>query len=245
MSESAEQQSMPQQKNSILNKSRNSPNESSFKRESVTALLIDYAWITFAAAITAVAVNFFFTSTGLAPGGITGLSIVCSSIIGIPVSTMSLCISIPLLILSTIVLGKSFGIKTLYITLMTPLFMQIIPSIHTTAFLKDIHPILELVAAGACGGLLVGSAIGIALNHACATGGTDVIALLIQHVFKFLKLSVILFFLDGSVVIASGVITNSIFISIFSFLSLMVIIQTISFVTKKKLTAAKTEESAA
>ncbi|MEE0108574.1 MAG: YitT family protein [Merdibacter sp.] len=200
-------------------------------------IIKDYFWITVAAAMTALAVNLFFSSTGLAPGGITGLSIVCSSILHIEVSTMSLCISIPLLILSTIVLGKSFGIKTLYITIASPLFMKVIPSIAITAPLQQIHPIVELIVAGALGGLLVGCAIGIALNHDCATGGTDVIALLIQHVFKFLKLSAILFVLDGSVVITSGIITNSIFISVFSFLSLMVIIQTISFVTKKKWTA--------
>lgn len=200
-------------------------------------IIKDYFWITVAAAMTALAVNLFFSSTGLAPGGITGLSIVCSSIFHIEVSTMSLCISIPLLILSTIVLGKSFGIKTLYITIASPLFMKVIPSIAITAPLQQIHPVVELIVAGALGGLLVGCAIGIALNHDCATGGTDVIALLIQHVFKFLKLSAILFVLDGSVVITSGIITNSIFISVFSFLSLMVIIQTISFVTKKKWTA--------
>ena len=57
--------------------------------------------------------------------------------------------------------------------------MKLIPSIHTTQFLLDIHPLLELAVAGLLGGLLVGAAIGIALNHACATGGTDVIALLI------------------------------------------------------------------
>lgn len=115
--------------------------------------------------------------------------------------------------------------------------MKILPIVQATRFLYDIYPILELLVAGVLGGLLVGSAIGIALNHACATGGTDVIALLIQHVFKFLKVSVILFFLDGSVVIASGIITQNILISIFSFLSLMVIIQTIRYVTEHKLTA--------
>ena len=228
---------MLRQKNMVLNNTKNSPNESSFKKGSLTVLVKDYVWITFAAAITALAVNFFFAATGLAPGGITGLSLVCSSIFGIPISTMSLCISIPLLLLSTIVLGKSFGIKTLYITLLTPLFMNLLPMIHMTQFFYDIHPILELIIAGLLGGVLVGTAIGIALNHACATGGTDVIALLIQHIFKFLKVSVILFFLDGSVVIASGIITQNILISVFSFVSLMVIIQTISFVTRHQLTA--------
>lgn len=223
-------------RNLSLHNQQDSQQESSFKNVHALLWFKDYAWITFAAAITAIAVNFFFVPTGLAPGGITGLSLVCAAIIGIPISTMSLCISIPLLILSTMTLGKSFGMKTLYITLLTPLFMQLLPRLHPTMLLAEIHPLLELIVAGTCGGLLVGSAIGIALNHACATGGTDVIALLIQHVFRFLKVSVILLFLDGSVVIASGIITNSILISVFSFLSLMVIIQTISFVTKKNLT---------
>lgn len=119
---------------------------------------------------------------------------------------------------------------------MTPVFMGLLPSIHATQFLYDIHPMLELIVAGILGGLLVGSAIGIALNHDCATGGTDVIALIIQYAFKFLKLSVILLVLDGTVVITSGVITQNIFISIFSFLALMVIIQTITYVTNHKLT---------
>lgn len=60
---------MQQQKNTVLNNTKNSPAESSFKESSILTLVKDYGWITFAAAITAVAVNFFFTSTGLAPGG--------------------------------------------------------------------------------------------------------------------------------------------------------------------------------
>lgn len=200
-------------------------------------IIKDYIWITFAACITAVAVNFFFISTGLAPGGITGLSLIFSTILRIPVEYMSLGISIPLLMLSTVVLGKGFGIKTLYITIATPLFMRMMPIFHVTEVFSDIHPVLEFLIAGICGGVLVGCAIGFALNHGCATGGTDVIALLIQYVFKFLKVSAILLVLDGCVVITSGVISKNIFISVFSFISLLVIIKTIDFVTKRKLTA--------
>lgn len=191
----------------------------------------DYLWITLSACLTAIAVNFFFRSTGLAPGGITGLAIVSSTFIGIPIEYMTLWISIPLLILATFLLGKSFGIKTLYITLITPIWMHIIPSMdffHTLPFL------LNLSFAGVFGGLLVGSSIGIALNHDCATGGTDVMALLIQKVLKHIKLSHILFCLDGFVIIASGLITQNIFISIFSLLTLWVIISTISYITAHK-----------
>lgn len=200
-------------------------------------IFFDYAWITLSALLTAVAVNMLFQFTGLAPGGITGLCIIFSAITKIPVDIMSLCISVPLLIMGTIFLGKSFGIKTFYITVMTPVCMRLVPAFSLTGFIGEAFPILELAVAAVLGGLLVGGAIGIALNRDCATGGTDLIALLIQHFFKFLKVPAILFFLDGSVVIASGIISHNVMIAVFSFLSLMIIIKTISFFTEKKIAA--------
>lgn len=199
-----------------------------------TAVVRDYACITVSALLTALAVNCIFQSTGLAPGGITGLAIICSLITKIPVSYMTLCISIPLLVLGTLLLGKSFGIKTLYITLATPLCMKLVPYVDFSALLSELPEILALFLAAILGGLLVGTAIGIALNHDCATGGTDLIALLIQHFFRFLKLSAILFVLDGSVVIASGAISGNVMIAVFSLLSLFIIIHTIKFVTSRK-----------
>lgn len=197
-------------------------------------LAADYIGITLSAVLTAAAVNIFFQSTGLAPGGITGLSIICSLITGIPVAYMTLCISIPLLVLATWLLGKSFGIKTLYITLATPVFMKLLPTVDFNGLLPDVPDIIRLIIAAAAGGILVGSAIGIALNRDCATGGTDVIALLIQHFLKFLKVSGILLVLDGSVVIASGFISGDFWVAVLSFFSLCVIINTIKFVTSKK-----------
>lgn len=194
----------------------------------------DYSFITISSLLTAIAVNCFFQCTGLAPGGITGLSIIFSLITRIPVSYMTLCISIPLLVLATILLGKSFGIKTLYITFMTPVCMEIVPVIDLFQLLQGTPQLLIQIIAAIIGGVLVGTAIGLALNHDCATGGTDVIALLIQHFFKFFKLSVILFVLDGSVVIASGFISGDFMIAILSLFSLFVIINTIKYITSKK-----------
>lgn len=199
-------------------------------------IIKDYALITLSALLTAFAVNWFFQCTGLAPGGITGLAIIFSLITKIPIAYMTLCISVPLLILATVLLGKSFGIKTLYITLMTPVCMKFVPTIDLYRMFPDIPQFAMLVIASIAGGLLVGTAIGIALNCDCATGGTDVIALLIQYFFQFLKLSVILFVLDGSVVVASGFISGDFKIAIFSLFSLLTIIQTIKFVTSGRKT---------
>lgn len=203
-------------------------------KETPASLLRDYAWITLSALLTALAVNCFFQSTGLAPGGITGLAIICSLITKIPVAYMTLCISIPLLALGALLLGKSFGMKTLYITLVTPLCMKLVPFVDFPKVFPGLPNVLTLLLAAVAGGLLVGTAIGIALNHDCATGGTDLIALLIQYFFRFLKLSAILLVLDGSVVIASGVISGNFLIAALSLLSLFIIINTIKFITSKR-----------
>lgn len=204
------------------------------KRLPAVHAVTDYAWITLSAALTAVAVNVFFQSSGLAPGGITGLSIIFSLISGIPVAYMTLCISIPLLVLATLLLGKSFGVKTLYITLATPVFMKLVPFVDTMELLSGLPDLAGLLLSAIAGGLLVGTAIGIALNRGCATGGTDVIALLIQHFLKFLKVSGILLALDGSVIIASGFISKDFRVALLSFFSLFIIIHTIKFVTARQ-----------
>lgn len=198
-------------------------------------IIKDYLWITLSSILTAMAVNFFFKEHNLAPGGITGASIIGSNFTGIPVEVMSLSISIPLLIMGILFLGKSFGIKTLYIKLMSPLFLKLIPEIHVTD---------NLLIAGIIGGLLVGSAIGIAIVRNCATGGTDLAAMLINKIVRFVKLPVILFILDGTIVVGSGIISKNFMISVYSLLSLFVIINTINFITKKFITTTESSVAA-
>ncbi|HBG2376763.1 TPA: YitT family protein [Clostridioides difficile] len=187
-------------------------------------MIKDYLLITISAFLMALAVNFFFAEHTLAPGGITGLSVVLSTFLSMPVENISLGISMPLLVMGLLFLGKGFGIKTLYITLMGPLFLKVIPQTHITD---------NLLVAGVIGGLLVGTAIGIAIIRGCSTGGTDLVAMLINKVIKFLKLPVILFMLDGFIIVASGIISNNFMISIYSLISLLLIIKTIGFVTTK------------
>ena len=58
------------------------------------SLIYDFLWITISAILTAMAVNLIFSFTGLAPGGITGLCIIFSTITGISVDIMTLCLSL-------------------------------------------------------------------------------------------------------------------------------------------------------
>ena len=80
---------MQQQKNSILSSLKLE------KKQAVTNFIIDLAWLVVSSLFSALAVNWIFIFTGLAPGGITGMSIIFSTVTHIPVSAMTLCISVP------------------------------------------------------------------------------------------------------------------------------------------------------
>lgn len=162
---------------------------------------------------------------GLAPGGITGLSLVLSTLTKIEVSTMSLIVSVPLLVISTVVLGKGFGIKTLAIILLTPLWMRILPQVHLLAALPEIP---QWIISGVVGGILIGTSIYLAIKSDAATGGTDVLALLIQKLMPNAKLSNIILVLDGLIIVSTAMIHKNILLAVFSFISLYVITQTLN-----------------
>lgn len=195
------------------------------------SFLIDCFWLTVSSVCSALAVNWIFLSTGLAPGGITGMSIVFSTVTGIPVSLMTLCISVPMLLLSFFILGTSFGFKTIFVIIMNPLMMALIPTIDVFS-----DSWMSLTLGAVLGGILVGLAVGLALNHDGATGGTDVIALLVHHYIPSCKVQTILFLLDGTVVVLSGLISRDVFVAVFSLLSLLVINRVITWFTEKGYT---------
>lgn len=180
--------------------------------------------------LTAVVVNFFFMHDGLAPGGITGLALVLSTLLKIEVSTMSLMISLPLLIISTLVLGKGFGIKTLIIILLTPLWMRVLPKYPLLVSLPNL---LEWTISGIVGGLLIGFSIYLAIISDAATGGTDVMALLIQKKLKQVPLSRIILALDGIIIVSTAAIHQEVLLALFSFGSLFVITRVLNYMLKK------------
>ncbi len=200
------------------------PTSDQKKKLSPKEWAIDILWISLSALLTAITVNMFFMHTDLAPGGLTGLSIILSLVTGIPLEYMTLLVSVPLLILGMIFIGSKFGIKTLYITLMIPLFIRLVPNINPSASLPYI---VQLIIAMVLGGLMIGLSIGIALRHGCTTGGTDLLAMLIKRVIKVGQIPTIVFICDGLIIILSGFVAKNVLVSVFSFLTLLIIIPTI------------------
>lgn len=184
----------------------------------------DIVGMTLSSLMTALAVNFFFSHTHLAPGGLTGLAIILSSVTKIPLEYMTLMVSVPLLILGALLIGSKFGVKTVAITLMIPLFIRLVPNRN---FMVDWPFYLQLIVSMITGGLFIGISIGIALRRGCATGGTDLLAILIRKLIKVGEISSIVFICDGLIILLSGIVSQNAFVAVCSFLTLLIIIPTI------------------
>ena len=179
---------------------------------------LDIICLMFSSLLVAFAVRFFFSEHSLTPGGITGLSILLSYLTNINVDLISLCISLPLLLISACIIGLKFGVKTLFVTLMIPCFLKIVP---------ETHVVDSTLVASILGGVLVGCSIILALFRNCATGGTDTLAMLIRCIYSKIKLPVLIFVLDMSIVMSSWFISNDYKTSLYSAISLFIIMKTI------------------
>ena len=118
--------------------------------------------------VTAVGLVYFINPYGIVPGGVFGLSIVLHAIFpSAPIGTIALCIQIPLLILSLLVLGGKLGLRTLVAAVALPLMVNALTQLsYPVEALKNLdstkllggHLDLtnDLIISSLIGGVLVG-----------------------------------------------------------------------------------------
>lgn len=182
--------------------------------------LIEYIAISIGTIIMAISLNMFLEPNTIAPGGVSGLAIVIKKLTNgfLKVDVTNLLINIPLFISGVIVLGKSFGAKTLYATFSLSFFIRIMPhSIATN----------NLLLASIFGGLLIGMGIGIVFKFGGTTGGTDLAASIINKYFPGISTAKIMMFIDLMVVVFAGIVDKKIDTALYSIISLYILVKVI------------------
>ncbi len=136
----------------------------------------EIAIMLFAMFITAVAVHFFLKPSGLIIGSISGLSIVIERLTGIPISIVTFVVNSILLILAGILIGKEFGIKTIFTSLLLSPYLAIFEIFFPIqkSIMQD--PWLDLI----CFVLVLGFAQTILFRINASTGGLDILAKIIN-----------------------------------------------------------------
>lgn len=165
--------------------------------------LTDALLITIGSLCYAISVNIFTAYNAIAPGGLTGVATMVNHFTGWPIGAMVLVINIPLFFLGSKKIGHKFLIKTIITTLLTSVLIDV-----TRLWLPVYGG--EKILAALYGGVFSGLGLGLVFLRGGTTGGTDIIAKLINSKWKHISMGRIILVIDALIVTASGLVFRNV-----------------------------------
>ena len=128
--------------------------------------------LTVAVAIIAAAVSFFQVPRHASVSSISGLGIVLSNFVPLPLSAITMILNVVLLLIGFVTCGKEFGIKTVYTSIMLPLFLGLFEVLFPKAGSMTDSQELDVL----CYILVVSVGLSILFNRNASSGGLDIVA---------------------------------------------------------------------
>ena len=128
--------------------------------------------LTAAVAIIAAAVFFFLVPSHTSVSSISGLGIVLSNFIPLPLSVITMILNVVLLIIGFLTCGKEFGAKTVYTSILLPLFIGlfelVFPNFNSMTGSQELDVLCYI--------LVVSIGLSILFNRNASSGGLDIVA---------------------------------------------------------------------
>ena len=136
----------------------------------------------------------FLLSSRFIDGGVTGISMLLSDVLGLPLAILIFCINIPFVIIGYRQIGKTFALRSALAILGLSLCL---------AFVKfpDVTPDLLLTAV--FGGFFIGAGIGLAIRGGAVLDGTEIAALLVSRNSHLLKVGDVILILNIFIFLAA------------------------------------------
>ena len=176
----------------------------------------EYALTTLGIVLTAIALEYFFFPNDIAAGGVSGIALVINGVTGWNISIMVFILNIILFILAFVVLGKGFGGKSIYATVMLSVVMEIIERVFSPGILTD-----NMFLASFFGSALLAMGSAIVFHQGASTGETSILAAIIS---KFTSLGVgTSLLLNDSIICLLAINVFGIDKGLFGFFSLILI----------------------
>ncbi len=177
-------------------------------------IIRDMVIIAFAAFIYAAGISLFLDPNNLAPGGVTGISVILNRLSGIETGTLYFLLNVPIVLLGIWKFGWRFIVKTAYAIALTSFFTNLLSG-HK-ALTED--PLLAALA----GGVLIACGIGLVFKTGATTGGMDIIIKIIRQKYKYLKTGFLFQCTDMSIVAASGFIFRDLNIALYALIAVLI-----------------------
>ncbi len=164
----------------------------------------------------ALSVVLFSAPNDIAPGGVTGLATLANYLWQLPIGIMVLIINIPLLFIGWRQLGRRFLLRTLLGLGLSSAAMDLL-----ALFVPPFHgePLLVCLFGGALAGL----GLGLILSRGATTGGSEIVARLLERRFPHIPIGRLILLVDAVVVLLSGLVyrqmASPLYATVFIFVS--------------------------
>ena len=183
----------------------------------IRTLIRNYLLIIIGTALMAFAIASVLEPASLVTGGFSGIAIIVKQYTGhlipggVPLSVTNLALNIPVFLIAIRLKGLRYLIHTLFATVMLSFWLSVLPVVPLAGD--------DLLLASLYGGILMGAGIGLVFVTGATTGGTDLIAALVQHFLRHYSISNILWVIDTAVVLV-GVYLYGIQITLYAIIAI-------------------------
>lgn len=182
-------------------------------RYRVTEIISDLLFFTAGGVIYAAAVLVFLSANKISPGGVTGIASVLNFLTGFPIGTAVFLLNVPLLLLGFFKLGGIFIVKTTIGTFIMSAALDIGGAVFP--YFK-----LDIMLSAIFGGLLMGLGQSLFMLRGATTGGSDIVAVLINRKFPHMTVGRLILLADAAVVALSAAVYKNLESGLYSVVTL-------------------------
>jgi uncharacterized membrane-anchored protein YitT (DUF2179 family) len=167
-------------------------------------ILVDYFFINLGLLISAIGIGLFLVPGKIVSGGVSGIATITYYLFNLPVGMVMLALNIPLFLIGLKIFGKTYGVKTFFGTVFLSVYIDLL-----RYFIPNANNIIDFekgsnaLIAPIFGGVITGIGIGIIMKFGGSTGGTDIVAQIINKYFK-IPLGYSFIFIDGIILLVGS-----------------------------------------
>lgn len=179
-------------------------------------VVVEYLILTVATMLLVFGVYFFKFPNHFSFGGVTGIAVVVSAVTPFTASEVNFVVNAALLVVGFIFLGKDFGIKTVYASMLMSVSLSVLEKMVPLDQPLTSEPVLELIFAI----VLPAVSAAILFNVGASGGGTDIIAMVMKKYSRVDNVGTTLFIVDLFITIAACFVFD-VKTGLFSFVGLL------------------------
>lgn len=182
------------------------------KADEITKDILFYA---IGSSIYAISVTMFTAPNHIAPGGVTGVATMINYLFGWPIGTLGLLLNIPIFIWAILQIGYKLVVKTIAATVFVSAAIDLIGIMIPT---YTGNPMLAAIF----GGCLEGIGLSLVFMRGATTGGTDLIARLLNRRVRFISMAKLMMCVDFVIVVVSAFVYHSMESALYALIAIFV-----------------------